>query len=58
MDDIFYHPAHPYTQGLLRSMPRVDAETYERLIPIEGTPVGHAQSPRGLPLRPPVRALP
>ena len=39
VDDIFYEPAHPYTKGLLRSMPRVDAESYERLIPIEGTPV-------------------
>ena len=38
VDDIFYKPAHPYTKGLLRSMPRVDAESYERLIPIEGTP--------------------
>ena len=37
VDDIFYEPAHPYTKGLLRSMPRVDAESYERLIPIEGT---------------------
>ena len=25
VDDIFYHPAHTYTEGLLRSMPRVDA---------------------------------
>ena len=29
VDDIFYEPAHPYTKGLLRSMPRVDAESYE-----------------------------
>ena len=34
VDDIFYQPGHPYTMGLLRSMPRVDAESYERLIPI------------------------
>ena len=34
VDDIFYAPGHPYTRGLLRSMPRVDAESYERLIPI------------------------
>ena len=38
VDDIFYAPGHPYTRGLLRSMPRVDADSYERLIPIEGTP--------------------
>ena len=27
VDDIFYEPGHPYTKGLLRSMPRVDAES-------------------------------
>ncbi len=37
---IFSHkPAHPYTKGLLAPRPRVDAESYERLIPIEGSPV-------------------
>ena len=45
VDDIFYQPGHPYTMGLLRSMPRVDAESYERLIPIEGTPVDMLNPP-------------
>ncbi|MDO4552939.1 MAG: ABC transporter ATP-binding protein [Bacillota bacterium] len=49
VDDIFYRPAHPYTQGLLRSMPRVDAMEYERLIPIEGTPVDMLNPPEGCP---------
>lgn len=51
-DDIFYTPAHPYTKGLLRSMPRVDAEQYERLIPIEGTPVDMLNPPEGCPFGP------
>jgi oligopeptide transport system ATP-binding protein len=47
VDDIFYKPSHPYTVGLLRSMPRVDAEEYERLIPIDGTPVDMLNPPKG-----------
>ena len=43
---------HPYTKGLLRSMPRVDAESYERLIPIEGTPVDMLNPPEGCPFAP------
>lgn len=30
-------------------MPRVDAESYERLIPIEGTPVDLLNAPKGCP---------
>lgn len=45
VDDIFYKPGHPYTVGLLRSMPRVDAESYEAAVPIEGTPGGQPQPP-------------
>ena len=52
VDDIFYKPAHPYTMGLLRSMPRVDADSYERLIPIEGTPVDMLNPPEGCPFAP------
>lgn len=52
VDDIFYEPAHPYTKGLLRSMPRVDAKSYERLIPIEGTPVDMLNPPEGCPFAP------
>lgn len=47
VNEIFYNPQHPYTKGLLRSMPRVDAEEYERLIPIEGTPVDMLDPPEG-----------
>ena len=52
VNDIFYSPSHPYTEGLLRSMPRVDAENYERLIPIEGTPVDMLNPPEGCPFAP------
>ncbi len=52
VEDIFYRPRHPYTLGLLRSMPRVDAEEYERLIPIEGTPVDMLNPPSGCPFGP------
>ena len=47
VDDIFYHPAHPYTRGLMRSMPNLDDEKGKRLIPIEGTPVDLLDPPKG-----------
>ncbi len=52
VNDIFYNPSHPYTLGLLRSMPRVDADSYERLVPIEGTPVDMLNPPEGCPFAP------
>ena len=51
VDDIFYSPKHPYTLGLLKSMPRIDAD-YDRLIPIEGTPVDMLNPPAGCPFSP------
>lgn len=51
-EDIFYRPQHPYTLGLLKSMPRIDEEEYERLIPIEGTPVDMLNPPSGCPFAP------
>ena len=36
--DIFGHPSHPYTLGLLRSVPRLDEAQGTRLVPIEGMP--------------------
>ncbi|MBK5253217.1 MAG: ABC transporter ATP-binding protein [Peptostreptococcaceae bacterium] len=47
VDDIFYNPSHPYTLGLLNSMPRVDEKEHERLIPIEGSPVDMLNPPEG-----------
>ncbi|WP_312069317.1 ABC transporter ATP-binding protein [Lelliottia nimipressuralis] len=48
VEDIFYRPAHPYTQGLLASLPRAD-EANHRLSPIEGTPPGLLDPPPGCP---------
>ena len=39
-DDIFYRPAHEYTKGLLRSIPKAD-NMNEKLVPIGGTPVSY-----------------
>lgn len=50
--ELFYNPCHPYTKGLLRSMPRVDADSYERLIPIAGSPVDMLDLPKGCPFAP------
>jgi oligopeptide/dipeptide ABC transporter ATP-binding protein len=36
--DIFYRPSHPYTIGLLNSVPRLDDTGERRLVPIVGTP--------------------
>ncbi|MDF2537934.1 MAG: peptide transporter ATP-binding protein [Herbinix sp.] len=47
IDEIFYSPKHPYTWGLLKSMPKLNAEEHERLIPIEGNPVDLINPPKG-----------
>ena len=36
--DVYGNPSHPYTLGLLASVPRLDQRRGERLIPIEGQP--------------------
>ncbi len=35
-DEIFHNPRHPYTLGLLKSIPRMDEPRREKLVPIEG----------------------
>jgi peptide/nickel transport system ATP-binding protein len=52
VDDVFYHPRMPYTMGLLGSIPRMDVEEKEPLIPIEGTPPSLLNLPSGCPFRP------
>ena len=47
VNDIFYDPQHPYTKALLASMPRLDEDGHERLIPIEGTPIDLLNPPQG-----------
>ncbi|MHB8105988.1 MAG: ABC transporter ATP-binding protein [Candidatus Cryosericum sp.] len=45
--DLYEHPGHPYTMGLMKSVPRLDAENRERLIPIEGSPPDLLSPPVG-----------
>jgi oligopeptide transport system ATP-binding protein len=69
--DIFYQPQHPYTAGLLRSMPRLDAHESGRLQTIAGQPPNLQRLPEGcafqercdrrfdpcFALRPPLRSI-
>ena len=48
-DDIFYHPQHPYTMGLIDSIPRVTGGAKQRLKPIPGTPPNLINPPKGCP---------
>ncbi len=48
LDDIFYKTAHPYTMGLLQSIPRANMGK-ERLKPIEGQPPDMINIPKGCP---------
>lgn len=43
--EIFRHPRHPYTMGLLRSVPRLDDLEGKRLVPIKGLPPNLVQMP-------------
>ncbi|ACT04435.1 ABC transporter ATP-binding protein [Paenibacillus sp. JDR-2] len=45
--EIFKNPKHPYTKGLLRSVPRLDQRKDEPLIPIYGTPPDLIKPPAG-----------
>lgn len=49
IDDIFYSPQHPYTKGLLKSVPRMDMNRNEALHPIVGTPPDLFNPPAGCP---------
>jgi peptide/nickel transport system ATP-binding protein len=49
---IFRRPEHPYAWGLLGSMPRVDRDVRERLIPIKGTPPSLINPPGGCSFHP------
>jgi peptide/nickel transport system ATP-binding protein len=50
-DDIYYRPHHPYTWGLLDSIPKVGVES-ERLVPIRGLPPSLINVPSGCPFHP------
>ena len=50
--EIYHHPRHPYTLGLLHSVPRLDQPKKSKLEPIEGQPPDLARLPAGCSFRP------
>ena len=50
--DLYAEPRHPYTLGLLGSIPRVDAEVKSKLTPIEGLPPDLIDLDPGCPFAP------
>ena len=51
-DDVFYRPLHPYTWGLLESLPRHDVDDKGKLCPIKGQPPSLINLPSGCSFRP------
>src|SRR5436305_6956473 len=51
-DAVLAAPAHPYTEGLLASVPRAQSSREERLRPIPGAPPSLARIPPGCPFHP------
>ncbi|MEU9580416.1 ABC transporter ATP-binding protein [Streptomyces chilikensis] len=51
-EKVFYEPRHPYTWGLLGSMPRLDREQQERLVPVKGSPPSLINLPSGCAFNP------
>lgn len=47
VDDIFFAPQHPYTQGLLKAIPKIDELTKQRLQPINGNVPSLTRMPHG-----------
>ncbi|MEO3434154.1 oligopeptide/dipeptide ABC transporter ATP-binding protein [Inquilinus sp. CAU 1745] len=52
VEDIFYRPQHPYTEGLLKSMPRLTDEIGRELPTIQGQPPNLQHLPSGCNFRP------
>ncbi len=51
-EEVFNHPEHPYTWGLLGSMPRIDQAVRDRLISIQGSPPSLINLPSGCAFHP------
>jgi oligopeptide/dipeptide ABC transporter ATP-binding protein len=51
-EQLFGSPRHPYTLGLLQSVPRLDAARRARLQPIEGAPRNMLNAPTACPFQP------
>ena len=52
VDEIYAQPRHPYTLGLLRSIPRLDLGRQKRLVPIDGLPPDLLEAPTSCPFAP------
>ncbi len=52
LNDIFNNPRHPYTRGLLKSVPRLDENEHGRLLTIPGNPPDLMHLPAGCPFSP------
>ncbi|MEZ4658640.1 MAG: ABC transporter ATP-binding protein [Caldilineaceae bacterium] len=52
VDEIYAQPRHPYTLGLLRSIPRLDLGRQKRLVPIDGLPPDLLEAPSNCPFAP------
>ncbi len=50
--DIYANPRHPYTLGLMASIPRLDQDAVDRLTPIDGQPPDLAALPKGCAFEP------
>ncbi len=51
-ENLFTEPEHPYTWGLLGSMPRIDRERQDRLVPVKGSPPSLINLPQGCAFHP------
>ncbi|MDR2363932.1 MAG: ABC transporter ATP-binding protein [Spirochaetaceae bacterium] len=51
-EDLFSRPAHPYTLGLLNSMPHLEMDKSQKLKPIPGSPPDMSHVPDGCPFSP------
>lgn len=52
LHDLYHNPRHPYTIGLLQSIPRLDEQRQTRLKPIDGLPPSLVNYPQGCPFAP------
>ncbi len=52
INEIFDNPKHPYTLGLLASIPRLNQDKSKRLVPIAGSPPDMINPPKGCPFAP------
>lgn len=52
VDDLFESPKHPYTNGLIQSIPRLDEKTSDRLFSIDGQPPNVIDLPECCPFHP------